>query len=73
MLQQQAQIVAWLFEHFHQPVLDFDVVVGAGETEPGRTFQGPLADRVQLANQAFEIEPSHKTAFPPCKKWELKK
>ena len=57
--QQQADVVAWLLEQFHQPVLDLDVVLGLGEAEASRSFQGPLAGRIQLADKTLEIKSGH--------------
>ena len=57
--QQQADVVARLLEQFDQPVLDLDVVVGLGKAEAGCPLQGPLAGRVEFADETLEIKSGH--------------
>jgi len=58
-LNRSADVVARLLEQFHEPVLDLDVVVGAGKAKPRRPFERPLALGIELADEILEVEAGH--------------
>ena len=47
------------FQQFDEPVLDLDVVIGAGQAQPGGAFQRPATGCIEFADERLEIDCGH--------------
>ena len=56
LLQDERDIAVLALQQLQQEVLHFHVIVGTGQTEPGRGFQSTTGGMVQLSNQGFQVQ-----------------
>ena len=65
-------IMGCAFQQLQQPVFNFDVVIGSGQTSASGSFQRARAGGVKFANQRFEIHSGHDSLLKN-EEWEFNK
>ena len=59
MTQDRGDVAVGRVSEPQQPMLDLDIVMGAGQGQPGRCFERPPARLVETAYQRFQIDRRH--------------